>query len=382
MTPNASTGRLPTVLVVFGTRPEAVKMAPVVAALRRRAARMRTLVCVTGQHREMLDAVLSLFDLQVDWDLALMEPDQALAQLTSRTLAAMGALLTKIQPDLVLVQGDTCSAMATAMAAFFGRVPVGHVEAGLRTTSVDLPFPEELNRRVIGEMATLHFAPTETARTALLREGVSPARVHLTGNTVVDALLEIAARQEGRGGDPDVGDRRLILLTAHRRENFGQPFERICQAVRTIVDRHEDIVVVYPVHLNPHVREPAHRLLGGHPRVRLVEPLDYGDLVRHLSRAVLVLTDSGGIQEEAPVFGKPVLVLRSETERPEGVAAGVARIVGADSAAIVAAADELLDDPDAYRRMSQRSSLYGDGRAAERIAEIVEEYLLDRRGRS
>jgi UDP-N-acetylglucosamine 2-epimerase (non-hydrolysing) len=268
------------------------------------------------------------------------------------------------------------------MAAFFARVPVGHVEAGLRTRSVDLPFPEELNRRVIGAMAALHFAPTEMARTALLREGVSSERVHVTGNTVVDALLQIAARQEGCAADPGIGDRRLILLTAHRRENFGQPFERICQAVRTIVDRHEDVVVVYPVHLNPNVREPARRLLGGHPRIRLVEPLDYGDLVRHLSRASIVLTDSGGIQEEAPVFGKPVLVLRSETERPEGVAAGVARIVGADPTAIVRAADELLDDPAAYRRMSRRSSLYGDGRAAERVAAIVEEYLLTHDGRS
>jgi len=351
-------------------------MAPVIWALRRSAA-LRTLVCVTGQHRQMLDQVLGLFQIEPDHDLDLMQANQTLAALTTRSLTAVTALLDEVRPDLVLVQGDTTSAMAAALAAFYARVPVGHVEAGLRTGDLANPYPEEMNRRVITVLGALHFAPTATARLTLLTEGVPADRVHLTGNTVVDALQAVAERAMVATPAPVAG-RRLILVTAHRRENFGAPLEAICDAVRTIADRHPDVELVYPVHLNPNVREPVFRLLAGHPRIRLLEPLDYVTFTGYLARATLVLTDSGGVQEEAPVLGKPVLVLRSETERPEGVAAGVARLVGTDPTTIVSAAEELLTDPVAYAAMSQARSLYGDGRAGERIAEVCRVFLSAR----
>jgi UDP-N-acetylglucosamine 2-epimerase len=362
-----------TILSIFGTRPEAVKMAPVIWALQAIPG-LRPLVCVTGQHREMLDQALALFRIRPDYDLALMEPDQTLADITARTLTAVGGLLAEVRPDLVLVQGDTCSAMAAGMAAFFARVPVGHVEAGLRTGDPANPFPEEMNRRVVTVVGALHFAPTHIARDALLAEGVPATRVFLTGNTVVDALQAVAERAAEATPAPEPG-RRLILVTAHRRENFGAPLEGICRALLAIADRHPDVDLVYPVHLNPNVRGPVFRLLGGHPQIRLLDPLDYVTFVGYLARAFIVLTDSGGVQEEAPVLGKPVLVLRAETERPDGVRAGVARLVGADPAAIAAAAEELLTDPAAYARMSRARSLYGDGQAGRRIAERCAAFL-------
>jgi UDP-N-acetylglucosamine 2-epimerase len=362
-----------TILLIFGTRPEAVKMAPVIWALQAIPG-LRPLVCVTGQHREMLDQALALFRIRPDYDLALMEPDQTLADVTARTLAAVGGLLAKVRPDLVLVQGDTCSAMAAGMAAFFARVPVGHVEAGLRTGDPANPFPEEMNRRVISVVGALHFAPTPGARDALLAEGAPATRVFLTGNTVVDALQAVAERAAEATPAP-APKRRLILVTAHRRENFGAPLEAICRALRAIADRHPDVDLVYPVHLNPNVREPVFRLLGGHRQIRLLDPLDYVTFVGYLAHSHIVLTDSGGVQEEAPVLGKPVLVLRKETERPDGVRAGVARLVGHDPDAILAAVDELLTDPSAYARMSQARSLYGDGQAGRRIAEHCAAFL-------
>jgi len=362
-----------TVLVVFGTRPEAVKMAPVIWALRDHPA-LDALVCVTGQHREMLDQVLDLFAIQPDRDLALMQEDQALADITAASLTTVASLLAEVLPDLVLVQGDTCSAMAAAMAAFFARVPVGHVEAGLRTWDLNNPYPEEMNRRVISTVGTLHFAPTAAARDALLSEGAPADRVYLTGNTVVDALKAVTERA-ARAVPPVEPGRRLLLVTAHRRENFGRPLEDICRALRAIADRHPEVDLVYPVHLNPNVREPVFRWLAGHPRIRLIDPLDYQTFVGYLARCYFVLSDSGGVQEEAPVLGKPVLVLRVETERPEGIAAGATRLVGTDPACIEAAADELLTDPAVYASMSQARSLYGDGHSGRRIVELCATYL-------
>jgi UDP-N-acetylglucosamine 2-epimerase (non-hydrolysing) len=373
-------GEMATVLVAFGTRPEAVKMAPVVAALRSRPS-LQTVVCTTGQHRELLRQVLSLFRVGVDRDLALMEDDQELADLTARTLSCLARVIGEVRPDLVLVQGDTSSAMATSLAAFFAQVPVGHVEAGLRTSSVAVPFPEELNRRMIGQIAALHFAPTAGAEAALLREGVPQCRVFVTGNTIVDALHWVARQESPNTPLGELADKRIIVVTAHRRESFGPGFERICRALLEVVERHADLAIVYPVHPNPNVRGPVEGLLGRHPRIRLVEPLDYRDFVNLLARSYLVLTDSGGVQEEAPVLGKPVLVMRDETERQEGIEAGVARLVGTDSAAIVGAVESLLHDERRYARMARAGSLYGDGHAAERIADRVEQFLAARSGR-
>jgi UDP-N-acetylglucosamine 2-epimerase len=361
------------VLVIVGTRPEAVKMAPVIWALQDRPD-LTPIVCVTGQHRELLEQVLPLLDIRPDHDLALMQPDQSLAGITARMLTAVSALLDKVRPDLVLVQGDTCSAMAAGLAAFFAGVPVGHVEAGLRTGDLTRPFPEELNRRVITVLGALHFAPTTTARDALLAEGVPAAHVIVTGNPVVDALQAVAERAADAVPAPTPG-RRLLLVTAHRRENFGPPLAGICQGLLDIVARHPDVDVVYPVHPNPQVREPVLRLLGGQPRIQLVEPFDYVTFIGYLTRATLVLTDSGGIQEEAPALGKPVLVLRDQTERPDGVQVGAAQLVGTDPATISAAVTELLTDPAAYARMAQARSLYGDGQAGRRIAASCATFL-------
>ncbi|MCC6628928.1 MAG: UDP-N-acetylglucosamine 2-epimerase (non-hydrolyzing) [Chloroflexi bacterium] len=356
------------VLVVFGTRPEAVKLAPVISALRAIPG-LTPMIAVTGQHRELLDQVLTLFAIAPDVDLALMEPDQTLADLTARVLTAVGGLLTAVRPDLVLVQGDTCSALAASLAAFFAHVPVGHVEAGLRTGDPAFPFPEELNRRVISLTSRYHFAPTATAQQALLAEGTLADRVFLTGNPVVDALHSIVDRARAAVPPPLPG-RRLILVTAHRRESIGAPLAAVCQALRHIADRHPDVDLVWPVHPNPSVREPVTRLLADHPRIHLLAPLDYLTFVGYLAQATLVLTDSGGVQEEAPVLGTPVLVLRHETERPEGVQAGAARLVGTDPTVIASAADELLTDPAAHARMAQARTLYGDGQAGWRIAAL------------
>ncbi len=369
-------------LVIFGTRPEAIKLAPVVRALQARPERFAVHVCVTAQHREMLDQVLEIFHLQPDTDLNLMRPNQTLAGLTAAIFTHLDPVLQAVQPHWVLAQGDTTTVMAAALLTFYHRVRFGHVEAGLRTGDKWRPFPEEINRRVAGVVADLHFAPTEQARQNLLREGVPAEDVVVTGNPVIDALQWVAqqpypeARLHALGLPPDVvsGRKPLILITAHRRENFGRPLENICLAIRNLAAAYRDRYhFVYPVHLNPHVRGPVHRLLAGIPNLSLLEPLDYLTFVQMLKRAVLVLTDSGGLQEEAPGLGVPVLVLRTVTERPEGVAAGTVQLVGTDPQRIESAARRLLDDPAAYQAMARAVNPYGDGRAAERIVQALEE---------
>jgi UDP-N-acetylglucosamine 2-epimerase len=366
------------VMVVFGTRPEAIKMAPVVAALRAEPG-IEVLVTVTAQHRQMLDQVVGLFGIAVDDDLDLMAPRQSLPDLFGRILAGMTAVLERRRPDLVLVHGDTSTTLGAALAAFYARIPVAHVEAGLRTGNLQAPWPEEANRRLTAPLCNLHFAPTAGARRNLLGEGIDPATVHVTGNTVIDALLSVVGRLEREPALRAAVDaalpatdpaRRLVLVTGHRRENFGAGFEDICLALRDLASR-EDVQVVYPVHLNPQVQEPVARLLGDCPSVMLVEPLDYLPFVELMRRAHLILTDSGGVQEEAPSLGKPVLVMRETTERPEAVEAGTVRLVGTDRARIVAEAARLLDDADAYRAMAMAHNPYGDGQAAARIAAIV-----------
>jgi UDP-N-acetylglucosamine 2-epimerase (non-hydrolysing) len=360
------------VLLVFGTRPEAIKMAPLVHVLGRMP-ELEAVTCVTAQHREMLDQVLDWFQIRPDYDLDLMEPNQTLAPLTARALTGITGVIEQVQPAVVLCQGDTTTAMAAALAAFYLRVPAGHVEAGLRTRDIYNPFPEEVNRHIIGVVATYNFAPTPTARDALLAEGVDPASIYVTGNTVIDALRWTVAQPHRLDLDLpiDTPGERLILVTAHRRESFGRDFEAICHALRQIVERHSNVRLVYPVHLNPNVQEPVYRILGGVERIHLIEPLAYPDLAHLMNRSYMVITDSGGIQEEAPALGKPVLVMRRTTERPEAVQSGAARLVGPDTTAIVAAADELLLDPEAYSRMAHTISPFGDGHAAEYIAGIL-----------
>lgn len=354
---------------MIGTRPEAIKMAPVVRALRQ-APWADCRVLLTGQHRELVDSMLDFFGIEPDEDLAVMRAGQTLPALTARLLTSLSEALGRDKPEMVLAQGDTTTVLASALASFYQRVPFGHVEAGLRTGRLDAPFPEEANRAVASRLAAVHFAPTETARANLLREGIDPASVVVTGNTVIDALL-VTARQRAPIGVELDATARLILVTAHRRDSFGSPLRRICQAVAELHDRHPDIQFLWPVHPNPCVRPVVTELLGPLPRVRLCDPLPYGAFVAALSRAYLVLTDSGGVQEEAPALGKPVLVLRAESERPEAIEAGVARLVGTDPHAIVREADRLLNDPSAYRSMSQGASPYGDGLAAPRIAAAV-----------
>ena len=360
-----------TVLCVVGTRPEAVKMAPVILALRREPwARVRVLA--TAQHRRMLDQVLGLFAIAPDVDLDLMRPDQDLADLTARMLTALDASLREERPDVVLAQGDTTTVLATGLACFYRRIAFGHVEAGLRTGDLANPFPEEMNRTVASRLARFHFAPTSAARASLLREGIPDAAIHVTGNTVIDALLQVAEQQVPIGVALDPAQ-RLILVTAHRRESFGAPLREAFGALRTLADRNHDVQVLYPVHLNPNVSGPAREILGGHPRIVLCAPLEYAPFVSAMKRSVLILTDSGGVQEEAPALGKPVLVLRDETERPEAVAEGVVKLVGTKAERILAEAQRLLDDPRAYAAMARGVSPYGDGHAAERIVAVLRE---------
>jgi UDP-N-acetylglucosamine 2-epimerase (non-hydrolysing) len=349
------------ILVVYGTRPEVIKMAPVIAALRARPERFAVEVCATAQHRELLDQAQAIFGLAPDHDLDLMQPDQELNELTVRVVAALDRLLAARCPDWLLVQGDTTSAMASALAAFHRRLRIGHVEAGLRTGDLRRPFPEEANRRLIDQVADLLFAPTPGAAAALAAGGADRSRLLVTGNTVVDALVGIAA---GLGPEAAADE---VLVTVHRRESFGEPLAQILAAIADLAAAFPALRWVYPVHPNPNVSGPARRRLAGVANVELVAPLAYPELVRHLRRARLALTDSGGIQEEAPTFGTPVLVLRETTERPEGVAAGVARLVGVDREAIFAEASRVLSDPREHARMSQVANPYGDGRAAERI---------------
>lgn len=372
------------VMVVFGTRPEAIKMAPVVHALRERDS-LHVQVAVTAQHRQMLDQVLALFDIVPDHDLDLMQPGQTLPALFSRILDSMSALLERERPDLVVVHGDTSTTLATALSAFYARVPVAHVEAGLRTHDMQAPWPEEANRRLTAPLARLHFAPTTRARANLLREGIPTGDIEVTGNTVIDALLDVAGSIEGNPALcaqldaqwelPDDG-RRLLLVTGHRRENFGDGFEQICTALARLAER-DDVRIVYPVHLNPNVQEPVRRILGSARNVHLVTPQDYLPFVRLMTRAHVILTDSGGIQEEAPSLGKPVLVMRETTERPEAIEAGTVRLVGTDVERIVAEASRLFDDPGAYEAMAKAHNPYGDGQAARRIAVRIAAYLAE-----
>ncbi len=349
-------------------------MAPLIKRLEK-APGIEHAVCVTGQHRQMLDQVLTLFHIKPDFDLNLMRPGQTLSDITVAVLNTLPPVIAEFKPDRLLVQGDTTTAMAATLSAFYHRVKVGHVEAGLRTRDFDNPWPEEMNRRVADIISDLYFAPTEESRQNLLQEGTDPKRIHVTGNTVIDALLEVVARFEqepalkaelaGRFPFLDA-TKRMVLVTGHRRESFGQGFERICQAIKRLGDR-PDVQVVYPVHLNPNVREPVNRILGNHPRVHLIDPQDYLPFVFLMNASYIIVTDSGGVQEEAPSLGKPVLVMRDTTERPEAVNAGTVRLVGTDAERIVAEAERLLDDPSAYAVMSRAHNPYGDGHASERI---------------
>jgi UDP-N-acetylglucosamine 2-epimerase (non-hydrolysing) len=360
------------VAAVFGTRPEVIKLAPVVRQLDADD-ELDVVTIVTAQHRELLDQVLELFDLAVDVDLDLMQEDQALHTFVARALTALGDVYREVRPDVVIVQGDTSTAMAASLAAFYAGIPVGHVEAGLRSHDRRHPFPEEVNRRIISSVADLHFAPTEGARANLVAEGVDAASVIVTGNTIVDALraLDLSGSFDDAQLDKlSLDGARVILLTAHRRENFGAPLRNICAAVRRVVDE-RNVAVVYPVHPNPNVRSVVDAELGDRRGIHLVPPVGYADLLRLLDRCDLALTDSGGIQEEAPSFGTPVLVLRDVTERPEVVTCGAGRLVGTDEEAIVAEVAKLLDDPDHYRSMAEAVNPFGDGRASERIVRAL-----------
>ena len=361
------------ILVVLGTRPEAIKMAPVIREARDRG--LKTIVCVTAQHREMLDQVLDLFGIQPEIDLDLMEPDQTLASLTARALLALDEVLDEVAPDWVLVQGDTTTAMVAALAAFYRQVPVGHVEAGLRTGDLNRPFPEELNRRLADAVSGRHFLPTEQARENLAAEGFAPETMAVTGNTVVDALQWV--RQQPAAATDDLGlpdvtaSDRIVLVTAHRRESFGAGMESIARALVRIVDQNPDVRMIYPLHRNPNVRQVMEEALGAVPRIHLLPPLDYLPFVQLMARATLILSDSGGVQEEAPSLGVPALVLRETTERPEAVAAGAVRLVGLDTERIVREANILLQDAAAHEKMAVAVNPYGDGQASTRIVSIL-----------
>ncbi len=381
---HSSRSRLKKLLFTFGTRPEAIKMAPLVKRMALESG-FECRVCVTGQHREMLDQVLALFDIRPDFDLNVMKRGQDLYDVTAAILAGMRDVLAAYRPDMVLVHGDTTTTMAATLAAFYQRIPVAHVEAGLRTGNLASPWPEEANRKLTGALAALHFAPTGRARNNLLAEGVRDETIVVTGNTVIDALLQVRERLASDGSLRARADdalpsfasgRRLVLVTGHRRESFGGGFERICTALAQIAHASPDADIVYPVHLNPNVREPVNRLLTGIGNVHLIEPLDYLPFVRLMDRADLILTDSGGIQEEAPSLHKPVLVMRDTTERQEAVDAGVVKLVGTDTADIVDNVMHLLHDARAYAAMSRGANPYGDGRACDRIAAVLQAFEL------
>ena len=363
-----------TVMTIFGTRPEAIKMAPLALELSRRE-NIRALCCVTAQHREMLDSVLEIFHLKPDYDLNIMEPRQTLSTITSKCLLGMDGVLDEARPDLVLVHGDTSTTFAGALSAFYHQIPVGHVEAGLRTYDKWSPFPEEMNRKMVGAIADLHFCPTVTNRDNLARENITKG-VFLTGNTVIDALQTTVKRdytfQEEVLNRLDYQNRRVILVTCHRRENYGQPMTNIMTALRRIADDFPDTELVYPVHLSPVVREAAHKYLDGHPRIHLIAPLAVDEMHNLMARCHLVMTDSGGLQEEAPALGKPVLVLRRETERPEAVQAGTVKLAGVEEETIFSLASELLTSESAYAAMAHAVNPYGDGRACRRIADAIE----------
>jgi UDP-N-acetylglucosamine 2-epimerase (non-hydrolysing) len=374
------------IAVFIGTRPEAVKMAPVIAALGK-AAGLEPLVVNTGQHRELIDQVIELFGIHVDRDLAVMQPNQSLAPLLARLLERIDEVLADTRPDMVLAQGDTSTVLATALAAFFRQIPFGHVEAGLRTGNLRSPFPEEANRVLTTPLTTLHFAPTETAAANLRREHIPEDRIFVTGNTVIDALFMERERQRDANVrkllehdlreriGPDFGSRPFVLITGHRRENFGGGFEQICDALAALAARYSDHLFVYPVHLNPNVQSVVRRRLGEFSNIRLIEPQPYAEFVALMAGCRLTLTDSGGVQEEAPSLGKPVLVMRDTTERPEGVTAGTVKLVGADAAVIVRETTRLLDDAAAYQAMAEAVNPYGDGHAAPRIVAAIRRYF-------
>jgi UDP-N-acetylglucosamine 2-epimerase (non-hydrolysing) len=378
--PSSPSKRNKPVLVVFGTRPEAIKLCPLVSALRQEpfCCSLETIVCVTAQHRQMLDQVLAAFEITPDYDLDLMRPGQTLIALTSRVLAGLESVLIAVKPSLVVVQGDTTTTLCAALAAFYAGIPVAHVEAGLRTFDMRAPFPEEMNRVVASRLADLHFAATDWAADNLLREGIRPESIQVTGNTGIDAVLSIydgieRGRLSGLSLPLDTR-KKLIVVTAHRRESFGEAFVRICEAISTLAERN-DVQVVWPVHRNPNVQETVHNLLGRHSNVLLVEPVDYLPFVDLMRRAYLLITDSGGVQEEGPSLGKPILVLRDKTERPEAVRAGTVKLVGTDREAIITEATHLLDDPVEYERMARLHNPYGDGKASGRIATRIFSYL-------
>ena len=380
------------VMLVFGTRPEAIKMAPLVKEFQARANEFDTIVCVTGQHREMLKQVLELFDIKPDYDLEIMKEGQDLYDVTTRVLLGMREVLKKTKPDVVLVHGDTTTSTAAALAAFYQQIPVGHVEAGLRTHNIYSPWPEEMNRQLTGRMATYHFAPTELSRKNLLAEGIATDRIFITGNTVIDALQQVVTRVKGNadlrnevsrkllqfGYDVNrlEAGRRLVLITGHRRENFGEGFLNICRAIQTLSKRFPEVDFVYPMHLNPNVRKPIREIfgdnLGGLDNLFFIEPLEYLQFVTLMDRSSIVLTDSGGIQEEAPGLGKPVLVMRDTTERPEAVKAGTVKLVGTDYNQIVDNVEKLLTDNAAYAEMSRANNPYGDGKACSYIADALQ----------
>ena len=367
-----------TILSIIGTRPEAIKMAPVIKELSGHPEQVRSLVCVTGQHQEMLDPILDLFNIQPDYDLNIMKPDQDLSHLTANLITGMEPIVAETKPDWILAQGDTTTVLVAALLAYYHKVQFGHVEAGLRTGNRYKPFPEEVNRRVADCLGDLLFAPTERNREALHREGCPPDIILVTGNTVIDALLTVVAQPYDFANGPLASipqDRRLVTITAHRRESFGAPFRNICLAIRELALRFEggDVHFVYPVHLNPNVRQPVGELLDGIANVSLIEPLDYHSMVNLMKRSTLILTDSGGIQEEAPSLGVPVLVMRDTTERPEGVAAGVVRVVGTGQSSIVEESARLLSDPVAHAAMARGANPYGDGKAAARIVSALQE---------
>lgn len=365
------------VMTVFGTRPEAIKMAPVVKALKA-ADGIECIVCVTAQHREMLDQVLDLFEIVPDYDLNIMKPNQTLSMITANVITGMEEVLVKEKPDLVLVHGDTSTTFATALACYYQQIAVGHVEAGLRTYDKYSPFPEEINRVLTGHIAEVHFAPTERNRQNLLREGIDDKNIFITGNTVIDALLETASKpyefEDETLKKIDFERKRVITVTCHRRENLGEYMAEIFTAIADIAREYEDVEVVYPVHMNPKVRDAANKYLGGIGNVHLIEPLTYQPFVKLQSKSFFIITDSGGIQEEAPSLGKPVLVVRKETERPEAVDAGTVKMAGVDHDTVYKLAKELLDNKEEYEKMAKAANPYGDGKASKRIAQIIQEH--------
>ncbi len=369
------------VMTIFGTRPEAIKMAPLVLELKKRPEEFEAIVTVTAQHREMLDQVLSIFDIQPDYDLNIMKDRQTLMDVTTRGLEGLDDVMKKVKPDIVLVHGDTTTTFIAGLAAFYNQIQVGHVEAGLRTWNKYSPYPEEMNRQLTGVLADLHFAPTDKSAANLQAENKKEERIFVTGNTAIDALKTTVKETYEHEVLTKLGDDRLILLTAHRRENLGEPMKNMFRAVKRIVDEHEDVQVVYPVHLNPVVRETANDILGNDPRIHLIEPLDVIDFHNFAERAHIILTDSGGVQEEAPSLGVPVLVLRDTTERPEGIEAGTLKLAGTEEETIYTLAKELLIDEDVYKQMSQASNPYGDGLASKRICDTISYYFNRRENR-